>query len=282
MAHCFVVTINIYTVVQCREFTVLCNSDKLNLLKYEPYIHTRYITICCGWGCSCMSEILQAVSLPQTQSNLASSQRLSNCCLIRLSEQMPVYSMQLEVCSLMTSTPDGACELRLEEIAVRDSSPETGTQLSYSFCCCWERKVKWCRGVFSEGNIFDVKLESRSLEDLYTMTWHVPPLEKVYQRTANYAVQKFWCTQSQMRHFAFGANAPLFLCDHTRFGHFNPAHCKSSPLFACGFHYKTSGFFQAGWKGFSWRASLWVWCLYSSLPEWHFAHRGSFAAAFWS
>ena len=41
---------------------------------------------------------------------------LSNCCLIRLNVQLPAHSVRLEVCSVTTPTPDGACELRAEEM----------------------------------------------------------------------------------------------------------------------------------------------------------------------
>lgn len=125
----------------CSE-NILYISDILRLWKYQPHIHTRHKTICYRWGCPSMSGPLQAL-LCILYSILAPSQRLSNCCLIRLSEQMPVHSMQLEVCSLMASTPDGACKLQLEEMQSK-TAPCREAHNSFYLFCYWKRKVKWC------------------------------------------------------------------------------------------------------------------------------------------
>lgn len=137
-----------------------------------------------------MSGPLQAL-LCILYSILAPSQRLSNCCLIRLSEQMPVHSMQLEVCSLMASTPDGACKLQLEEMQSKTAPCREAHNSFYLFLLLKKKSQVMC---FSQGSIIDMRLVTCSLEDLlYTKNSNNDRtyLAKVCWGAVNYAALKF-------------------------------------------------------------------------------------------
>lgn len=95
---------------------------------------------------------------------------------------MPVLTMQLEVCSLVTSTPDGACELRLEEMQSK-TAPWRDKHNSFIFFFFFLVLRKKSQAMcFSQRNVFDRKLETQ----LKTQPMNVFSLVKVCWTATNY------------------------------------------------------------------------------------------------
>lgn len=179
---------------------------------------------------------------------------------------MAVYWMQLEDCSLMASTPDGAYELRLEEMQSK-TAPLRQTHNSLIFVAVEKEK---------SSNVFfpEKQLWQCSLENVYKKKQH-KQWHDIFDREQGIVSCESLNPIKAKWHIPAFANAPFCLWDGARFGHFSPAHCKLSPLLTAT---KSLVSFRPDDKASPKRGqSL---SFYSSLPEWHFAHRGSFAAEF--